>query len=204
MRSFVKPVIFVLGAVIGFTQVAAKKDEPKKEQKKDAPAKDVKSAEKKDGKTDKASGKKDRSLSLPVPPGHPQKGLKIPMYDSNGKLTMNFHIGTATWIDDENIKLQEMRIEMFKDDGSHDMDMDLPDSVLNNKTQDLTSKVRVNVKRDDFEITGNNMTFNLETRKGSLGGGVKMIIYNLSDETGGQPTEKKAKIEIQPIKEEQK
>ena len=80
----------------------------------------------------------------------------------------------------------------------------MPDSVLNNKTHDLTSKVRVSVKRDDFEITGNSMTFNLETRQGTLGGGVKMLIYNLADETGEQPKEKKAKIEIEPIKEEQK
>jgi len=195
MRSFVKPVIFVLGAVIGFTQVAAKKEEPKKEGKAGA---------KTDGKKGKGASGKDTSLNLPVPPGQPQKGLKIPVYDGNGKLTMNFHIGTATWIDDENIKMQEMRIETFKDDGSRDMDMELPDSVLNNKTHNLTSKVRVNVKRDDFEITGNSMTFNLETRQGTLGGGVKMIIYNLGDETGEQPKEKKAKVEIQPIKEEPK
>ncbi len=203
MRSFVKPVIFVLGAVIGFTQVAAKKDEPKKEQKKDAPAKEAKAGAKPDGKTAKGSNK-DNNLNLPVPPGQPQKGLKIPVYDGNGKLTMNFHIGTATWIDDENIKMQEMRIETFKDDGSRDTDLELPDSVLNNKTHELKSKVRVNIKRDDFEITGNSMTYNLETRNGTLGDGVKMIIYNLGDETGEQPKDKKAKVELQPIKEEKK
>lgn len=200
MRSFVKPVIFVLGAVIGFTQVAAKKDEPPK----NTPVKDARAAAKPDDKKTKGAAAKDSNLNLPVPPGQPQKGLKIPVYDANGKLTMNFLIGTATWIDDENIKMQEMHIESFKEDGSRDFDMDLPDSVLNNKTHDLTSKVRVNVKRDDFEITGNSMTFNLETRQGKLGGGVKMIIYNLGDETGEQPKEKKAKVEIQPIKEEQK
>ncbi len=204
MRSFVKSAIFFLGAAISFAQVPAKKDEPKKEHKKDAPAKDAKAGAKPDGKTAKGSGKKDANLNLPVPPGQPQKGLKIPVYDGNGKLTMNFHIGTATWIDDENIKMQEMHIETFNEDGSRDIDMEMPDAMLNNKTHDLTSKVRVNVKRDDFEITGNSMTFNLETRQGTLGGGVKMLIYNLADETGEQPKEKKAKIEIEPIKEEQK
>ena len=200
MRSFVKPVIFVLGAVIGFTQVAAKKDEPKK----DAPQKEAKAGAKTDGKKGKEGAAKDSNLNLPVPPGQPQKGLKIPVYDGNGKLTMNFHIGTATWIDDENIKMQEMRIETFKDDGSRDTDLELPDSVLNNKTHELKSKVRVNIKRDDFEITGNSMTYNLETRNGTLGDGVKMIIYNLGDETGEQPKDKKAKVELQPIKEEKK
>lgn len=200
MRSFVKPIIFVLGAVIGFTQVAAKKEEPKK----DASPKDAKAGAKADGKKGKEGRGKDNGLSLPVPPGQPQKGLKVPVHDANGKLQMNFVIGTATWIDDEHIKLQEMRIESFNEDGSRDFDMDLPDSVLNNKTHDLTSKVRVNVKRDDFEITGNSMTYNLETRQGTLGGGVKMIIYSLGDESGEQPKEKKAKVEIQPIKEEQK
>lgn len=195
MRSFVKAGITVLVAVIGLTQIAAKKEEPKK---------DAKSPAKPDGKTAKAADKKVKSLNVPVPPGQPQKGLKVPVYDTNGKLTKNFVIGTATWIDDEHIKLQEMRIEEFKEDGSLAYDMDLPDSILNNVTHEITSKVRVNVKCDEFEITGNSMTFNIETKKGTLGGGVKMIVYNAAKETGAQPGAKKAKVEIQPIKEEKK
>src|SRR5207244_1595185 len=61
-------------------------------------------------------------LDLPVPKGQPQKGLKIPLYGLDGKLMMNFQIGVATWIDDENIKMGELRIETFKQSGDKELD----------------------------------------------------------------------------------
>jgi hypothetical protein len=62
--------------------------------------------------------------------------------------------------------------------------MDLPDAVYNKKTKVISSETRVVIKRSDFEITGNNMAFNIETREGMLGGGVKMIITDLGETSG--------------------
>lgn len=156
-----------------------------------------------------ATGKKaeppKEGLDLAVPKGQPQKGVRVPVYGLDGKLMMNFQIGVATWIDDENIKMTELRVETYKQDGEKELEMDLPDSILNTKTKDITSKTTVSIKRDDFEISGNTMTFNTESRQGKLGGGVRMVIYNLDSlsdkKTGGagKPT-----VKFQPAKEEAK
>ena len=144
-------------------------------------------------------------LDLPVPKGQPQKGLKIPLYGLDGKLMMNFQIGVATWIDEENIKMGELHVETFKADGEKELDLDLPDSILNTKTKDITSKARVNIKRDDFEISGNTMVFNTETKRGTLGGGVRMLIYNLDSKSGEKPAGLGGmKIDLKPITEEKK
>ena len=78
---------------------------------------------------------KDR-LDLPVPKGQPQKGLRIPIYSPDGKLMMSFQIGVAEVVDADNIKMGELRLETFKENGEHEFDIDLPDSIFNAKTSD--------------------------------------------------------------------
>lgn len=147
---------------------------------------------------------KDR-LDLPVPKGQPQKGLRIPIYSPLGKLMMNFQIGVATWMDDDNIKMGELRVETFKDDGASEFDIDLPDSVFNIRTKELTSKAHVTVKRDDFKISGNSMTFNTETKVGKFGDGVKMVIFDRrADDDEKQASPGRPSIEVIPVKEEKK
>ena len=147
---------------------------------------------------------KDR-LDLPVPKGQPQKGLRIPIYSPDGKLMMSFQIGVAEVVDADNIKMGELRLETFKENGEHEFDIDLPDSVFNAKTKELTSKAHVVIKRHDFEISGNSMTFNTETKVGTFGNGVKMVIYDARAAAGEE--EKKPEIpaiEIKPAQEEKK
>jgi len=152
----------------------------------------------------KADPGKDR-LNLPVPKGQPQKGLRIPIYSVEGKLKMNFQIGVATWADDDNINMGELKVQTFQDNGSDEFHIDLPDSVFNIRSKELTSKAHVTVKRSDFEISGNSMTFNTETKVGQFGGGVKMVIY---DARSADP-EKAARaglpaIKVTPVKEKKK
>ncbi len=151
-----------------------------------------------------APKEKDR-LDLPVPPGQPQKGLRIPISSPEGKLLMRFQIGVAEVVDADHIKMGDLRLETFKEDGEHEFDLDLPDSVFNAKTRELTSKAHVKIKRHDFEITGNSMTFNTDTKVGKFGDGVKMVIH---DARAGLPEEEKKtpvpSIEITPAKEEKK
>ena len=147
---------------------------------------------------------KDR-LDLPVPKGQPQKGLRIPIFTPDGKLMMSFQIGIAEVMDADNIKMGDLRLETFKEDGEHEIDINLPDSVFNAKTKELTSKANVRIKRHDFEISGNSMTFNVETKVGVFGEGVKMIIY---DARTAIPDDAKKPgipdVEIKPDKEKQK
>ncbi|MEO6738650.1 MAG: hypothetical protein ABIP20_00250 [Chthoniobacteraceae bacterium] len=147
---------------------------------------------------------KDR-LDLPVPKGQPQKGLRIPIFSPDGKPVMNFQIGVAEVVDADNIKLGQLRLETFKENGEHEFDIDLPDSVFNAKTKELTSKGHVMIKRHDFEISGNSMTFNTETRSGTFGNGVKMVIYD-ARAAAGEDDEKPEvpAIEVKPVQEEKK
>jgi Lipopolysaccharide-assembly, LptC-related len=140
-----------------------------------------------------------------VPKGQPQKGLRIPIYSPDGKLMMSFQIGVAEVVDADNIKMGELRMETFKEDGEHEFDIELPDSIFNAKTKELTSKAHVKIKRHDFEITGNSMTFNTETKVGKFGGGVKMVIYDASAAVAAEePKPAIPAIEIKPVEEEKK
>jgi hypothetical protein len=153
--------------------------------------------------TDAPKGK--NRLDFPVPKGQPQKGLRIPFYGLDGKLLMRFHIGVAEVVDEDHVKLSVAHMETFKENGEHEYDVDLSDSVLNLQTQDLTSNVRVTIKCRDYEISGENTVFNLKSRTGKLSNGVKMVIYDArtaADEANGKsdvPT-----IEVKPVKEEKK
>ena len=152
-----------------------------------------------------AAAKDKERLDLPVPKGQPQKGLRIPIFSPEGKLMMSFQIGVAEVVDADHIKMGELRLETFKENGEHEFDIDLPDSIFNAKTKELTSKAHVLIKRHDFEITGNSMIFNTETKVGTFGNGVKMVIYDARAAVAED--EKKPEIpaiEIKPAQEEKK
>ena len=208
MRSFRKPVLFavLLGMSVGGFAADAKKEKKDSDKKKEA----AKKAEKADKEKKKAEGEEKAArepakLSFPVPIGHDSKGLKLPTYWPDGKtLKMVFNIGIGTRIDEDNVNMQETQVQTYKEDGSPEMDIALPVSSFNLKTRVISTQQKVVITREDFELSGNTMEFNTETRAGTLGGGVKMIIFNLDEETGeggeAAPAEKSAlpKVELPP------
>src|SRR5687768_17564327 len=129
-----------------------------------------------------AAEKPPPKLSLPLVKGQTSKGVIFPYNDGSGTKTMNFRIETATPLDDDHIKMSNLRIETLDEAGETEMTIDLPASVLDLKTRVITGNERVTIKRSDFEITGATMHFNTETKQGRIDGDVKMIIYDLSDE----------------------
>jgi lipopolysaccharide export system protein LptC len=64
--------------------------------------------------------------------------------------------------------------------------VDMSDGVLNLETKVIESKQRTNVRRTDFEIAGDTMSFNTATKLGTLTGNVHMTIYN-QKEIAGKP-----------------
>ena len=194
MASFRNLRIVSLVAAIGMTGTVTGGGEPAKAVPGNAPA-----------AAPAAVAKEKDRLDLPVPKGQPQKGLRIPIFSPDGKLMLSFQIGVAEVVDADNIKMGDLRLETFKEDGEHEFDVNLPDSVFNAKTKELTSKAHVRIKRHDFEISGNSMTFNVETKAGTFGDGVKMIIYDaraaIPDE--GKKPEIPA-VEIKPEEEKKK
>jgi hypothetical protein len=162
--------IIAIGAALGIAQAVAQQGDAKKPKaaKKDETAKAVK----KEGVGD---------IELPVPQGAPQKNVNVPVYDEKGKKVMNFAIGVATALDKERIKLEQLRLDAFNEDGTPDYSMDLPDGMFLRSKQILTTETKAKITRRDFEISGNSMSWNLKDDEGSLGGGVKMIIYDRND-----------------------
>jgi len=192
MRSFPNfpAKLLAAAAVCGVLLAAAfaeKKDDenPKSKDKKKTEEKAGKDKKGKDGKP-KEKGKMD----IPVSKDHDAKGLKIPYFDSDGKKQMDFTIGVASRIDDERIAMTETVVETLDEDGEPEMKIDLPKSELNVNTNVISTKKRVVIKREDFQLTGETMEFNMKTRQGSLGGGVKMLIYNIEQELAAAPEPK--------------
>ena len=77
--------------------------------------------------------------------------------------------------------MSDLRIETFDDQGKSDVDIEMPVSMLDLKTNIVSSKEPIKIKRTDFEVTGGNMTFNPQTRIGKFVGPVRMLIYNSAD-----------------------
>ncbi len=192
MRSFPKffATLLAAAAVCGVLQAGAfaekKADEnPKPKDKKKTDEKAGKDKKIKDGPP-KEKGKMD----IPVSKDHDAKGLKIPYFDSEGKKQMVFTIGVASRVDDEHIGMTETQVETFDEDGESEMTIELPKSELNVNTNVISSKKHVVIKREDFQISGETMVFNMKTRQGTLGGGVKMLIYNIQEELAAVPEPK--------------
>jgi len=172
------------GEPVGVTKAvsAAGSAEPAKPPEAAPPAS---STTEKGGKNAGGTGKPDnqRMHDIPVSPEHPAKGLKIPYFDNEGKLQMNFVIGIATRIDADHIDMSDMQVETFDEQQQHEMYIDLPTSILDLNTSIITTQKRVTIRREDFILVGETMEFNTKTKQGSLGGSVRMLIYNLDNST---------------------
>ena len=198
MRCSRKFSICLACVALATSGIAAKKeDKPKEDPKKESAKKKPKGDDKKAPATPAptaagdAAAKPLSKLSLPLPKGQDSVGVTIPYNDNTGRKTMNFRIGVATRVDDDHVKMSKLLIETFNDEtGTKEMTIELPTSALDLNTRVITGHSGVTIKRSDFEITGTNMEFNTETKQGRLQGDVKMIIYNLSNETGSKPEAK--------------
>lgn len=136
-----------------------------------------------------------KRVDVPVIRDNPSKGLIIPYFSNDSKRLMNFRIGVATRLDDNHVEMKDLQIETFDESEKHEMDINVPTSILDTDTSVITSHYHVTIRRADFELTGECMIFNSVTKQGALGGFVHMLIYNLDDETGEsshspQPKEK--------------
>jgi type IV secretory pathway VirB10-like protein len=125
-------------------------------------------------------------LSLPLPKGQDSKGVVIPYTDGAGKKSMVFRIGVGRRLDDDHVDMNDLLIETYDEDGKQEMTIELPGSKLDLNTRVISGDQSVTIKRSDFQLTGKKMEFNTETKQGHVTGDVKMIIYNLSDETGDE------------------
>jgi len=118
--------------------------------------------------------------NIPLPIGHEAKGLVLPDFDSEGHLRGRFEAGTAHRIDEEHVGFQHLKITTYTPENQPDLKIDMRTSVLDLKTRVLSSKERTTIERADFNIAGDSVQFDTNTRTGRLIGNVKMVITDRS------------------------
>ena len=122
--------------------------------------------------------------NIPLPIGHEAKGLVLPDFDGEGHLRGRFEAGTARRIDQEHVGFQHLKITTYTPESRPDLQIDMHTSVLDLKTRILTSQERTTVQRADFNIVGDSVQFDTNTRTGRLIGNVKMVITDQSHLAG--------------------
>lgn len=132
-------------------------------------------SKKKGDEADSAAAQKD--FDIPVPEGVPVKGIRVPHYDENGQLVMLMNADVARKIDADHIEMENLKIDAYSDDGKK-FYIELPKSVFNLENRVLTGHDRVLIKREDFEIRGDQGEFETKTRFAKVIGNVQMIIYS--------------------------
>ena len=118
--------------------------------------------------------------NIPLPIGHEAKGLVLPDFDGDGHLRGKFEAGTAHRIDQEHIGFEQLKITTYTPEDQPDLRIDMSTSVLDLKTRILTSKTRTTIQRSDFNIAGDSVEFDTNSRTGRLIGNVKMVISDKS------------------------
>src|SRR5207237_3784860 len=118
--------------------------------------------------------------NIPLPIGRESKGLVFSDFDAEGHLRGRFEAGTAHRIDQEHIGFQQLKITTYTPDNQPDLQVDMPTSVLDLKTRILSSQERTTIQRADFNIVGDSVQFDTNTRTGRLIGNVKIAISSTS------------------------
>jgi hypothetical protein len=118
--------------------------------------------------------------NIPLPIGHEAKGLVLPDFDGNGRLRGRFEAGTARRIDREHVGFQRLKITTYTPESQPDLQIDMHTSVLDLKTRILSSQERTTIQRSDFNIAGDFVEFDTNSRTGRLIGNVKMVITDNS------------------------
>jgi hypothetical protein len=118
--------------------------------------------------------------NIPLPIGHEAKGLVLPDFDSEGHLRGKFIASTARRIDEDHIRFQDLKITTFTPESQTDLQIDMQTSVFDLKTKILSSQQPATVKRSDFNIVGDSIQFDTNTRTGRMLGNVKMVITSQS------------------------
>jgi len=127
-----------------------------------------------------ASPSEQSLTNIPLPIGHEAKGLVLPDFDGDGHLRGKFEAGTAHRIDQEHIGFKQLKIMTYTPENQPDLTIDMSTSVLDLKTRILSSKERTKIQRADFNIAGDSVEFDTNSKTGRLIGNVKMVITDKS------------------------
>ena len=138
--------------------------------------------------TPNASPGEQSLTNIPLPIGHEAKGLVLPDFDADGHLRGKFEAGTAHRIDEGHVGFEQLKILTYTPEDQPDLRIDMSTSVLDLKTRVLSSKARTTIQRADFNIAGDSVEFDTNSRTGRLIGNVRMVITDKSHLTAKPDT----------------
>ena len=118
--------------------------------------------------------------NIPLPIGHEAKGLVLPDFDLQGHMRGRFEADSAKRLDEVHIGFHALKITTYTPESQPDLTIELSESILNLKTRILSSNERSTIKRADFNIVGDSVEFDTNSRVGKLVGNVKMVITSQS------------------------
>lgn len=120
---------------------------------------------------------KGSKIDLPVPIGEPVKGIKVPQYDEQGKLTMCLNAETALKLDDRKVELNKLKV-LFNDKEEKEIVVEIPHSILDMESKVLIADSETVIRREDFEIVGQSAEFDTFSRSGTFKGRVHASFQN--------------------------
>ena len=118
-----------------------------------------------------------QKIDLPIPVGEPVKGIKIPQYDENGKLTMNLIAETARKLDEKQVEFGKLKIE-FNEKEEKTIVVEILHSILDMESKMLVADTETIIRREDFEIIGQGAEFDTLARSGTFKGRVHASFRN--------------------------
>ena len=128
-----------------------------------------------------ATAASEQSLTnIPLPIGHEAKGLVLPDFDLQGHLRGRFEAESAKRLDEVHVGFHMLKIMTYTPEGQPDLTIELSEAILNLNTRILSSNERSAIKRSDFNIVGDSVEFDTNSRVGKLVGNVKMVITSQS------------------------
>lgn len=144
-----------------------------------------------------------KPLNVPLPVGQQASGIKIPQFNLSGQLLSQLLAGNIQRVDEEFLRIKELKLDLFDEGGKSEFIIDLPSSLFSVKTRILTSEQAVHIKHKDFDLTGAKLEFNTATRKGRLFGPVVMKIRDI-DRFSEKKAEEEKKAEVPATEPEKK
>jgi len=132
------------------------------------------------GASASASAGEQSLTNIPLPIGHEAKGLVLPDFDLEGHLRGKFVARTAKRMDEDHVQFQDLEITTFTPENQTDLQINMHTSVFDLKTKVLSSQEPATVKRADFNIVGDSIQFDTDSRTGRMIGNVKMVITSQS------------------------
>lgn len=126
-------------------------------------------------------------INIAIPLHQPVKGIHLPFYDLGGKLKMQFDAETANRTSDNVVEMTALKIETFNEKGERDMLVHFPEANYDLASNVIKSDKSVEVRRNDFVLSGVGMEFDTKKRSGRVFSQIRMEIFNRAVDTT-QPT----------------